>query len=136
MDIENSRLSEDRPGAGENAASGSDLPHPGGHRRNAVRRIFREMIKEELAAGPLPARTRRELVEFASTAGLDVYEARVTIRAVEFELGMATDLSADPADLESVPFLSPVTWFLLRFLLAAASGVVLAWFVGRARGTL
>ena len=118
-------------------AGGPDtLPIPGGHRRNAVRRIFREMIKEELSTGPLPARTRRELVEFASTAGLDVYEARITIRAVEFELGMATDLAADPADLESVSFLTPTTWFLLRFALAVMSGILLAWFVARARGAL
>ena len=112
------------------------IPLPGGHRRNAVRRIFREMVKEELASGPLPARTRRELVEFASTAGLDAYEARLTIRAVEFELGMATDLTVDPADLEKVSFLTPTTWFLLRFALAVMTGILLAWFFGRARGSL
>ena len=136
MEIEKSQSLEASSSLPESPATGADLPLPGGHRRNAVRRIFREMVKEELAAGPLPARTRRELVEFASTAGLDVYEARITIRAVEFELGMVTDLAADPADLEGVSFLTPTTWFLLRLALAIMTGILLAWFVGRARGSL
>ena len=133
MDIENRPLSDASPG---DAAGGADLPLPGGHRRNAVRRIFREMVKEELATGPLAAWKRRELVEFASTAGLDAYEARLTIRAVEHELGMADNLTVDPRDEEAWSFLTPTTWFLLRFALAVMTGLILAWFIGRARGSL
>lgn len=137
MDIENRPQSEAGAISPENAETPDEpLFLPGAHRRNAIRRIFREMVKEELASGPLRPQTRRELVEFASTAGLDLYEARLTVRAVEFELGMATDLSADPADLESISFLTPTTWFLLRFALAVVAGFLLAWFVARARGVL
>lgn len=136
MDIENNRLSDGAVAHSDNAAAESNLPIPAGHRRNAVRRIFREMVKEELASGPLAPRMRRELVEFASTAGLDAYEARLTIRAVEFELGYATDLSVDPADDESISFLTPTTWFLLRFSLACVAGFMLAWLVARMRGSI
>jgi hypothetical protein len=136
MDLENRRLSEGNPIVADDASAGADLPLPGGHRRNAVRRIFREMVKEELATGPLADWKRRELVEFASTAGLDAYEARLTIRAVEFELGMAADLTVDPRDEEAWSFLTPTTWFLLRLTLAVVLGFILAWFVGRARGSL
>jgi len=136
MDIEKRQMSDVPPGAADEVALNANLPIPAGHRRNAVRRIFREMVKEELASGPLAPRMRRELVEFASTAGLDAYEARLTIRAVEFELGFATDLTVDPVDDEPISFLTPTTWFLLRFSLACVAGFMLAWLVARMRGII
>lgn len=136
MDIENRQMSDVPPSAADEVALNANLPIPAGHRRNAVRRIFREMVKEELTTGPLAKRTRRELVEFASTAGLDAYEARLTIRAVEYEMGMVTDLAVDPADDDAISFLTPTTWFLLRFSLACVAGFMLAWLVARMRGTI
>jgi len=136
MDLENRRLSEAAAiTSGEDAVDPAHLPLPGGHRRNAVRRIFREMVREELSStGPLSAAKRRELVEFAATAGLDPYEARLTVRAVEYEMGMAVDLTVDPHEEGALSLLTPTTWFLVRLAAAVALGFILAWFMSRVQG--
>ena len=111
------------------------LPIPAGHRRNAVRRIFRDMIKGELESGPLSKGKRRELVDFAVTAGLTSHEARLTVRAVEFEMGMAGDLAFDPLEDEmEFAWLTPKVWFLVRLLSAGVLGWVIAQFIHRMRG--
>jgi len=136
MDMKNRRLSEANlvsPAQEADAGDPAMLPLPGGHRRGAVRRIFREMVKEELASGPLSKSTRRELVSFASTAGLDAYEARLTIRAVEYELGMVEDLIVDPQDEGGLSLLTPTTWFLIRLAAAVALGFIMAWFMASVR---
>lgn len=114
---------------------GSVLPIPAGHRRNAVRRIFRDMVKGELESGPLSKGKRRELVEFAVTAGLTSHEARLTVRAVEFELGMAADLAFDPLeDEKEFGWLTPKVWFAVRLLSAGVLGWVIAQVIHRMKG--
>jgi len=135
MDMENRRLSEagTLQAGDEGSADSAKLPLPASHRRNAVRRIFREMVREELTSGPLTPAKRRELVGFASSAGLDSYEARLIVRAVEYELGMAADLIVDPHEEGALSFLTPTTWFLVRLASAAALGLILAWFMASVR---
>jgi len=51
------------------------------------RRVFRQMLKDELAEQPLTPAKRREYVKFAKRLGLDDFEANLYIRAVEYECG-------------------------------------------------
>ncbi len=56
--------------------------------RAAHRRLFREMVKSELEAGPLTWLRRRALVKFADRLEIDRFEARLLIRGVEYEGAM------------------------------------------------
>lgn len=58
-------------------------------RRAANRRIFREMVKGEINDGRLTHRRRRELIQFAAGLEIDDYEARLLLRAVEYECCVA-----------------------------------------------
>lgn len=51
------------------------------------RRLFREMVKEQIADCPVSRSKRRAFVQFAEELGLDNFEARLIIRAVEYECG-------------------------------------------------
>lgn len=51
------------------------------------RRVFREMVKGEIEDKPLRWHQRRALVRFGESLGLDSFEARLIIRAVEYECG-------------------------------------------------
>ncbi|MBK8269438.1 MAG: hypothetical protein IPK83_14485 [Planctomycetes bacterium] len=57
--------------------------------RNLNRGVFREMIKTELETKPLGWLRRRTLVKFATRLGIDEFEARLILRAVEYECGKA-----------------------------------------------
>lgn len=51
------------------------------------RKLFREMVKEQIADCPVTPSKRRALVRFAEKLQLDTFEARLIIRAVEYECG-------------------------------------------------
>ncbi|HVP13015.1 MAG TPA: hypothetical protein VMV94_17705 [Phycisphaerae bacterium] len=53
------------------------------------RKVFREMIKAEIADGRLGRRERKELIQFAGSLGIDTYEAYLLLRAVEYECRIA-----------------------------------------------
>jgi hypothetical protein len=93
--------------------------------RAANRRAFREMLKTEIVEHPLTGRRRREFLRFAESLGIDNYEARMLIRAVEYECCVggsgagagsrsATWTLGPPADEESS------SWFGLAIALVTA----------------
>lgn len=51
------------------------------------RRLFREMVKEQIADCPITKSKRRAFVRFAEKLHIDTFEARLIIRAVEYECG-------------------------------------------------
>jgi hypothetical protein len=51
------------------------------------RRLFREMVKEQIADCPMTKAKRRAFVRFAEKLHIDTFEARLIIRAVEYECG-------------------------------------------------
>ncbi len=51
------------------------------------RRAFREMVKRQIEDRPLGWMQRRALLRFAARIPLDDFEARLIIRAVEYESG-------------------------------------------------
>lgn len=74
-----------------------------GLKKSAHRRLFREMIRGELEIGPLSAGRRRSLIRFAKRLGILADEARLIVRAVEYEAGHLTAtaeelIAADLAD--------------------------------------
>ncbi len=65
-------------------------PHPSPaerDRRTRNRRVFREMVKLEIVDRPLSWFRRRALIRFAERMNLDPFEARLIVRAVEYECG-------------------------------------------------
>gem|GEM_PF-3499634 len=84
------------------------------------RRLFREMVKEQIADCPITRSQRRALVRFAESLPIDNFEARLLIRAVEYECGhvapaamaeiqtpVATEYLCEGADHDA----SPTAWF-------------------------
>ncbi len=67
--------------------------------RNLNRRLFREMIKTDIEDRPLNWLRRHAFVRFAARIGIDPFEAKLIIRAVEYECGHAAP--AAMADVES-----------------------------------
>lgn len=63
--------------------------------RSFARCTFREMIKLQIDDKPLRWSQRRELVRFARRLGIDAFEAKLLIRAVEYELGLVRPASMD-----------------------------------------
>jgi len=51
------------------------------------RRLFREMVKEQIADCPITNAKRRAFVRFAEKLHIETFEARLIIRAVEYECG-------------------------------------------------
>ena len=59
------------------------------------KQLFREMIIMQIDDGPLRRSQRRDLVRFARRMGIDTFEARLIIRAVEYECGVAAPAAFD-----------------------------------------
>ncbi len=89
-------MPDDRFSGQVETGGGDDLPLTFGGRHRTYRRLFREMIKFELRDRPLGWLQGRALIRFARRLGLDDLEARLLIRAVEYESGHAAPTS--PAD--------------------------------------
>jgi hypothetical protein len=68
--------------------------------RALKRRTFREMVKNQIEDHPLGWLQRRALLRFAARIPLDDFEARLIIRAVEYECGHVAP--AAMADIEPV----------------------------------
>jgi hypothetical protein len=62
------------------------------------RRCFRQMVKGEIEDQPLTWLRRRALVQFAARLQIDAFEARLLIRAVEYECG-----HVEPAAMDDAP---------------------------------
>lgn len=67
-------------------------------RRTMNRTLFREMTRTELENGPLGWLRRRTLVRFGIRLGIDPFEARLIVRAVEYECGHAPKAAMDECD--------------------------------------
>lgn len=61
----------------------------------AHRRIFREMVKHRIQDRPLSRRRRHELIRFARRLDMDEFEARLLVRAVEYECGHVMPAAMD-----------------------------------------
>ncbi len=106
--------------------------------RAGTRRVFREMIKAEAEDRPLSLLRRRALVHFARHLKIDPFEARLMIRAVEYECGHAPPAAMEDidtaADLAYVA--DPEPWpawlnFLCGVLLAFGAAGVGLWLASR-----
>lgn len=99
--------------------------------RAAIRGAYREMIRMELQDAPISWWRRRSLLGYGTSIGMDPFEARLLLRAVEYECGHTPP--AAMADLETPVELNYVAqpepagaWFsfLIGFILTfAAAGV-------------
>lgn len=114
----------------ETLESQLDRALSGGERGAEIthRRLFREMVKGEIEDRPLSWSRRRALVRFAVRLGIDLFEARLVIRAVEYECGhVAPAAMADvetPVDADYV--LRPDSYVeSFRFAAVLLSGVLL-----------
>lgn len=63
--------------------------------RAMSRRIFREMVKDEICDKPLGWRRRRQYLAYAAKLNIDPFEARLLIRGVEYECGHAKPAAMD-----------------------------------------
>ncbi len=110
--------------APETAAERHDDPAgPTGDARADCRRVFREMVRLETQDRPLSWVRRNRLVRFAEGLGIDGFEARLVVRAVEYDCGHVPPAAmadcATPADMQYAA--SPGTWTTwVRLLLAVA----------------
>lgn len=64
-------------------------PGPTGEIQSANRKLFHEMVKSEMEERSLSWIQRRDLVRFAQSIRIDPTEAKLIIRAVEFEMEQA-----------------------------------------------
>ncbi len=83
------------------------------------RRVFREMIRLEASDRPLTWLERRALARFAEQLGIDGFEARLLIRAVEYECGHVPPAAMADVDtpVELGYAIEPEPWFRwMRFL--------------------
>jgi hypothetical protein len=69
----------------------------------ANRRLFREMVKGEIEDRPLSWSRRRSLIRFARRLEIDSFEARLLIRAVEYECGHVTPAAMDEVRTSTNP---------------------------------
>lgn len=69
--------------------------------RQFGRQLFRELIKMQIEDGPLRRSQRRELITFARRLGIDTFEARLIIRAVEYECGVAAPAAMDDRETDA-----------------------------------
>ncbi|MFQ5424320.1 MAG: hypothetical protein ACE5F9_10115 [Phycisphaerae bacterium] len=106
--------------------------------RAGSRRVFRKMIKAEAEDRPLSFLRRRELIRFASRIEIDPFEARLMIRAVEYECGHTPPAAmADIGTAADLAYVAePEPWpawlnFLLGVLLALGAAGVGLWLASR-----
>lgn len=99
--------------------SGLDAALPAEQRRQLAmnRRVFRAMLVDEMTDAPLTAARRREFLAYARRLGLDDFEARLFVRAVEYECGHVRPAALDdrPTDAD------------LRYAAPAEPGAIRPW---------
>lgn len=98
------------------------------------RQLFREMIKMQIDEGPLRRGQRRDLIRFARRMNLDTFEARLIIRAVEYECGVAAPAELDDRETTAetrwvIPVEESLASYATRLMtpLAILVAVLLAW---------
>ncbi len=106
--------------------------------RAAIRGAYREMIRIELQDAPISWWRRRTLLSYAAGIGMDPFEARLLLRAVEYECGHTPPAAmADvdtPAELNYVARPEPAgAWFsfLSGFILTFAAAGAGLWLASR-----
>lgn len=103
------------------------------------RRAFREMVKSQVEEHALSRRQRRDFVRFAESVGIDAYEARLLVRAVEYECclgecaaraGLTSPVEGIglPADDDGSSWLGPAVFLLTAILIGAMGLRVLSLF--------
>ena len=78
-----------------------DEPHGslGGEGPITPRQVFSEMAKGEIEDRPLSWGRRRRLIRYGTSLGMDAFEARLLIRAIEYASGHV--MPAAMADIET-----------------------------------
>ncbi len=89
-------MGEDRPRRTSESGWALEELRPG--TRAANRRYFREMVKGEIEDRPLSWSRRRALLGFAARLKIDMFEARLLIRAVEYECGHVRPAAMDDVE--------------------------------------
>lgn len=98
------------------------------------RRLFREMVKGEIEHRPLSWSRRRALARFAEPMGIDLFEARLIIRAIEYECGHVAPAAMADVDtpvesqylLDAGPQEAWCGWVVAMFIISVACLVALA----------
>ncbi len=87
-----------------------------------LRQIFKRMVADELAKGPLPYGRRRKLMRYAAQTGLGPFEASMLIAQAQRETGQPDSLNVqqpDPLTTLVHPERWPI-WFKLTAALIIA----------------
>ncbi|MCG8405996.1 MAG: hypothetical protein MI923_12440 [Phycisphaerales bacterium] len=123
-------MEEERPH--EVFESGLDHRLPPAERRTkaAHRRIFRQMVKQEIENRPLNWLRRRALIRFAEKKlRMDAFEARLIIRGVEYECGHVAPAAManveSPVATEYLPKKEHEQYWLTRALVFPVALVVI-----------
>lgn len=97
--------------------------------RADCRRVFREMVRLETQDRPLSWVRRNRLVRFAEELGIDGFEARLVVRAVEYDCGHVPPAAmADvgtPADMQYAADAGPWTHWVRLLLVVAVAGLAI-----------
>lgn len=95
------------------------------------RRLFREMIKLQIDDAPTTWRDRRRLVRFARRLGIDAFEAKLLIRATEYELGLvepaALDARQTAAETRYIARDNATSRASLLLPVGVIAGLLIAW---------
>ncbi len=120
---------------GSEAEETSPRPKAPGKDRDAgqmkanCRSIFREMVRIEIEDRPLNWRRRRELIRYGQSIGMEVFEAALIVRAVEYACGhvslAAMDEIETPANIDYIPPVSNPSE-LSRSVLTLSSALLLS----------
>ena len=97
--------------------------------RADCRRVFREMVRLETQDRPLSWVRRNRLVRFAEELGIDGFEARLVVRAVEYDCGHVPPAAmADvgtPADMQYAADAGAWTHWVRLLLVVAVAGLAI-----------
>ncbi len=116
---------------GEREQGPSAYPNANGMNLMERRQVYREMVAQLRRNGPLSARRRKTLVQFAACLGLSAMQAGSVVEEVERSIGTAASTASSPDLRLSVD--RPIRARLVRGSVPIALGafLVLAWFLMR-----
>lgn len=120
-----------QPNPASEAAAGRDVDPSGltDDARADCRRVFREMVRLETQERPLSWVRRNRLVRFAEGLGIDGFEARLVVRAVEYDCGHVPPAAmadvATPASMQYAADAGPWTHWVRILLVVAAAGLAI-----------
>ena len=97
------------------------------------RRIFRQMVREEIGTGLLTYSRRKLLIRYAEQIGISPFDANLLIAQAQYEAGQLEFASSDRSGGEEISFDTPISlellvrperwpvWFRLGIALLAAA---------------